>query len=61
MEPSLYEKIHTNPKRFIVIHGHQVTRVEQVVVTKPNYMVVEKYVLPPPTAGTLNATGVKNT
>jgi len=37
-----YERARANPAQFIVRPGHQVTAVEEVVATEPEYMIVEK-------------------
>lgn len=42
LTPSNYERIHKNPKRFIVLDGHQVPAIERVVEHHGKYNVVEK-------------------
>jgi hypothetical protein len=37
-----YESVRSNPRRFIVVVGHQRPEVEQVVEVRPGYLVVEK-------------------
>lgn len=37
-----YEGIHRNPKRFIVLNGHEDTKIERVVERRDTYEVVEK-------------------
>ncbi|MEA2196837.1 MAG: hypothetical protein QOJ25_888 [Solirubrobacteraceae bacterium] len=37
-----YQRIRTNPRRFVVLPGHQHEDVEKVVETRPTYLVVEK-------------------
>ena len=42
MAPADYERIHKNPKRFIVLNGHEVPAVERVIERHDMYNVVEK-------------------
>ena len=37
-----YERVRTNPRRFVVIPGHEVTRAESVIERHPDYLLVEK-------------------
>jgi hypothetical protein len=37
-----YEHVRSNPRRFVVIHGHELPAVEQVVEVQPGYVIVEK-------------------
>ena len=37
-----YESVRSNPRRFIVVAGHQRPDVEQVVEVRPGYLIVEK-------------------
>jgi hypothetical protein len=37
-----YEAIRAHPKRFPVMHGHELPEVERVVAIQPGYLVVEK-------------------
>lgn len=37
-----YESVRANPRRFIVVTGHQRPDVEQVVDVRPGYLIVEK-------------------
>jgi hypothetical protein len=37
-----YERIRSNPKRFVVISGHQLPDFETVVEERPGFVVVEK-------------------
>jgi hypothetical protein len=39
---STYEEIRSDPKRFIVVKGHEVPEYEQVVAENEDYVVVEK-------------------
>jgi len=42
MASAEYERIHLNPKRFIVVKGHEVPAIEDVVERHDIYNVVEK-------------------
>lgn len=42
LAPAEYERIHKNPKRFIVLNGHEVPAVERIVELHDKYNVVEK-------------------
>lgn len=55
-----YKRLHQNKKHFIVIPGHEVSQCEFVIKTTLHYTIVEKYMTPPETAITLNATSVEN-
>lgn len=61
IKPSVYTRIHANRKRFVIVPGHQVAQVEQVVEKASGFMIVEKLKTPPASAAALNPTGVKNT
>jgi hypothetical protein len=37
-----YEEIRTNPRRFVVVPGHEFGDVETVVESRPGYLIVEK-------------------
>jgi hypothetical protein len=37
-----YEEIRANPRRFVVVPGHQFRDVETVVESRPGYIIVEK-------------------
>ena len=37
-----YERVRANPRRFLVLPGHERPDVETVVVRRPGYLVVEK-------------------
>jgi hypothetical protein len=41
--PAEYERIHKNPKRFIVLKGHEVPTIESVIERRDKYNVVEKF------------------
>lgn len=37
-----YERIRANPRRFVLVPGHEYPDVEIVVATRPGYVIVEK-------------------
>jgi hypothetical protein len=37
-----YERIRSNPRRFVIVRGHEFPEVEAVVETRPGYVIVEK-------------------
>ncbi|HSH31918.1 MAG TPA: hypothetical protein VK963_04605 [Candidatus Saccharimonadales bacterium] len=55
--PQAFTAVHSNPKRFIIVKGHQRADIEKVVEACGNYDIVEKFKLPPQeTDGRLNRT-----
>jgi hypothetical protein len=60
MKPSLYNEIHQNRSRFIILNGHETNKIEQIVKKEDGYSVVEKYVKPPETARSLSPTGINH-
>lgn len=53
-----YAKIHKSSNRFVIIPGHVVVAIERVVIKKPNYEVVEKFIVPPENVDRLHITDV---
>ncbi len=43
-----YLKEHKNSNQFIVLPGHNIPSIERIVRSEPDYLVVEKFVSPPP-------------
>ncbi|MDB5182783.1 MAG: hypothetical protein JWO47_567 [Candidatus Saccharibacteria bacterium] len=43
---STYAKLHGKNNSFVIIPGHNVKEIERVVLRRPNYEVVEKYIEP---------------
>jgi len=37
-----YEEIRAHPRRFVVVHGHELGEIETVVESRPGYVIVEK-------------------
>lgn len=37
-----YERVRANPRRFLMVHGHELPEIETVVERCPDYLVVEK-------------------
>ena len=60
LEPSRYNNIHTHRNSFVLIPGHEVTDIEEVVITEKNYVVVNKFIEPPFTITKLHKTDVDN-
>ena len=42
MSPSEYERVRSDPRRFLLAHGHAVPQAERIVERHRNYIVVEK-------------------
>jgi hypothetical protein len=38
-----YERIRSDPRRFLLVRGHEITAVEEVVEDRDGYVVVEKF------------------
>lgn len=55
-----YKKIHTNPRRFTIVPGHQVENIEEVTAKEQGYWVVTKYEEPPELSTVLQPTDVQN-
>ena len=57
LDPNEYDAIHKNPRRFIIMPGHDVADVERVAETRATFVVVEKHEVPSNvTDGKLNPT-----
>jgi len=59
--PEEYLEQHRNSSQFIVLPGHNVVEIERIVESHKKYIVVEKFMTPPATSGSLNKTDVNNT
>lgn len=57
---NLYNDLHNNRKQFLIKPGHEVLAIERIVLTTPNYAVVEKFVTPPETVPKLQTTDIEN-
>jgi len=57
---SAYNDIHKDRDSFIVVPGHEVAEIEHVVVRKPEYHVVRKFIPTPRDAEKVNPTDVDN-
>ncbi len=42
LTPKAYERVRENPRRFLVLPGHELAEVETVVEAYPGYVVVQK-------------------
>jgi hypothetical protein len=47
MKQSVYENIHADDNRFIVLPGHNIPKIERIVRSEDGYAVVEKFSTPP--------------
>jgi hypothetical protein len=61
IKPSHYNDIHKKRDNFIIIPGHQVVGLEEVVARQKRYYVVKKLVEHPESVDKLNKTEVDNT
>lgn len=61
MKLSVYTSIHADRKTFVIVPGHQVDSIEEVVDETPDYVVVKKKELVPEPTDGLNRTSVNNT
>ncbi|HET8991501.1 MAG TPA: hypothetical protein VFN31_00515 [Candidatus Saccharimonadales bacterium] len=55
-----YREIHENRNNFVILPGHQVKRVEKIILKTPDYYVVQKNIDVPENPQTLNSTDVDN-
>jgi hypothetical protein len=55
-----YTAIHQYDNRFVIVPGHEVASVEKVILRRPEYLVVQKYVKPPKVARKLHPTSLRN-
>lgn len=60
LRPSEYAKIHENRNNFVVLPGHSVPAVEQLVMRKDGYDVVQKLSRPPEKSDRLHKTDTHN-
>ncbi|HJQ50176.1 MAG TPA: hypothetical protein VJ838_06675 [Gaiellaceae bacterium] len=44
VDPTTFEQVHENPRRFIVAPGHEDLDAETVVERRDNYLIVEKHI-----------------
>jgi hypothetical protein len=56
-----YREIHQNRRQFIIVPGHEVDSVEEIVAEYPSFTVVRKKVSPPEDPDTMNPTSIDNT
>jgi hypothetical protein len=55
-----YNRIHKKRARFMLLNGHEVLRIEQVVDATPAYCVVEKFITPTENVKDLQTTVLHN-
>jgi hypothetical protein len=61
VKQSVYNAIHKQRDQFIIVPGHDVPDIEDVIDRQPTYYVVRKHVIPPQTPDGLHDTTVHNT
>lgn len=60
LRPSKYNEIHLKRNRFVIVCGHEVEHIEQVIEQNDKFCVVEKFTTPPKSSKILNVTDVDN-
>lgn len=60
IRPSQVTKIHSNNSRFVILPGHEVGSIENVIKKTKRYYEVEKFITPPKSAPRLHKTDVDN-
>lgn len=60
LKQSKYEELHQNGSQFVLLPGHNHPKVERVMQSTDDYIVVEKYIAPPPSGKKLNLTDLQN-
>lgn len=60
MDPLLYENIHADRSKFVIIPGHETDSIEKIITKKPDYFVVKKFIKPPEDVTELKETDVDN-
>jgi hypothetical protein len=55
-----YQNIHKIRDQFVIVPGHQVGSIENVISEQPGYLIVKKKSEPPETSDKLNPTPLKN-
>lgn len=60
LSSSTYDSIHKERDCFVIVCGHEVPKIEDVIVRKPDYCVVRKKVTPPEYVEKLHTTDVNN-
>lgn len=58
MKPGLYGSLHKDRAQFIIIPGHSVSSIENIIKSTPNYEVVKKVIAVPKNAKRLHKTDV---
>lgn len=61
LRPSKSKELHRNSSRFFLLPGHNVPSIERIIMSTPEYIVVEKFMTPPPDTGELDVTITDNT
>lgn len=60
LKSEAYQQLHKKRSHFLVLSGHHTPKIERVVRTESNYLVVEKYITPPDHVDTLHTTNLDN-
>lgn len=55
-----YNKVHESPYHFMIISGHDVAKIEDVILKEADYWVVKKHQAPPSHADKLNDIDIRN-
>ncbi|CAN5602802.1 hypothetical protein BH23PAT1_BH23PAT1_0730 [soil metagenome] len=60
MKPSKYSKLHKNKKQFVILPGHEVPKIERVVLSDKKWVIVEKHEVPHRTSDKPHPTPLDN-
>lgn len=60
IRPSVYDEIHKNRRKFIVVCGHETPSIEHIIERNDDFCVVKKKKAPPATASKTNPTPINN-
>lgn len=60
LKPSMYNKIHAQRDRFVIVNGHETRSIEKVIGKEAEFSIVEKFMRPPEVATKLNKTETNN-
>jgi hypothetical protein len=58
--PQVYTDIHKRRDTFVIVCGHEVEQIEDIIERNPDYCVVRKHETPPEVIDTFNKTDVHN-
>ncbi len=60
LRKSEYDKGHKDNKHFLLLPGHHIPSIEQILKSKENYVIVEKFMSPPHNVTKFNQTNLNN-